>query len=292
MVFIFLFAISNILFSKQIYWESNYFYYHKIATLMFFKKRISNFCLSFTCISFISWFIFIQHPFLFCPILCYFFSPFFAAISLLLFYFFHPFVISHTIISVSDVFFCVFAQCLLFVLMVCCCCCRCVFLPSSSFGSRAVSTTQQQHQLTKQLIVPFGHTVIPTRLHSLLHIACTCRQTHSHSHTRTEGSTNKKKITNLTTESVLFSLSFGASRRGAMAKCGGGVVGIFIYWKCRSCVVGFVFVGDAVVGVCFFHRVCCCYCCFLGLNFMKCGKQKFPLKEDDWRAKRMRRKIQ
>lgn len=105
MVFIFLFAISNILFSKQIYWESNYFYYHKIATLMFFKKRISNFCLSFTCISFISWFIFIQHPFLFCPILCYFFSPFFAAISLLLFYFFHPFVISHTIISVSDVFF-------------------------------------------------------------------------------------------------------------------------------------------------------------------------------------------
>lgn len=81
---------------------------------MFFKKRISNFCLSFTCISFISWFIFIQHPFLFCPILCYFFSPFFAAISLLLFYFFHPFVISHTIISVSDVFFCVFAQCLLF----------------------------------------------------------------------------------------------------------------------------------------------------------------------------------
>lgn len=104
MVFIFLFAISNILFSKQIYWESNYFYYHKIATLMFFKKRISNFCLSFTCISFISWFIFIQHPFLFCPILCYFFSPFFAAISLLLFYFFHPFVISHTIISVSDVF--------------------------------------------------------------------------------------------------------------------------------------------------------------------------------------------
>lgn len=189
-------------------------------------------------------------------------------------------------------FFCVFAQCLLFVLMVCCCCCRCVFLPSSSFGSRAVSTTQQQHQLTKQLIVPFGHTVIPTRLHSLLHIACTCRQTHSHSHTRTEGSTNKKKITNLTTESVLFSLSFGASRRGAMAKCGGGVVGIFIYWKCRSCVVGFVFVGDAVVGVCFFHRFCCCYCCFLGLNFMKCGKQKFPLKEDDWRAKRMRRKIQ
>lgn len=104
MVFNFLFAISNILFSKQIYWESNYFYYHKIATLMFFKKRISNFCLSFTCISFISWFIFIQHPFLFCPILCYFFSPFFAAISLLLFYFFHPFVISHTIISVSDVF--------------------------------------------------------------------------------------------------------------------------------------------------------------------------------------------
>lgn len=91
MVFIFLFAITNILFSKQINWESNYFYYHKIATLMFFKKRISNFCLSFTCISFISWFIFIQHPFLFCPILFYFFSPFFAAISLLLFYFLSSF---------------------------------------------------------------------------------------------------------------------------------------------------------------------------------------------------------
>lgn len=45
---------------------------------------------------------------------------------------------------------------------------------------------QHHHQLTKQLIVPFGHTVIPTRLHSLLHIACTCRDKHTHTRSRTQ----------------------------------------------------------------------------------------------------------
>lgn len=225
MVFIFLFAISNILFSKQIYWESNYFYYHKIATLMFFKKRISNFCLSFTCISFISWFIFIQHPFLFCPILCYFFSPFFAAISLLLFYFFHPFVISHTIISVSDVFFCVFAQCLLFcvdgLLLLLSLCISPVFFVRVE-SSQHNTTTTSTNQTTYCPFRSYSHSYsLALALTHCMHL-----QTNTLALAHKNGGKHKQKENNKSDDWICFIFiefwSFSAGCDGEVWRRGGG----------------------------------------------------------------------